>query len=98
MKYLRNSEIERILTELADGEICTIQETIKLDDDARFILFTCDNLIESACVVYSDNSLFHLWDWQGGRPERPEDIELYDWSTIDGQRAIIFEGLPRVFS
>lgn len=97
MKKMKNSEIERILTEIASGEICTIQEKIRIDDDADLVHFICDNLIESACITYSDGTFFHLWDWQGGRPATPEEIEDYDWSTIEGQKAIVLNGLPRVF-
>ena len=89
-------EIEERLTALADGEPCFIQREFKVNEDATMYHFICGGTEKSACIVYNDGTLFHQRDWQGGRPESVEEIEVYNWLREDGVEAINFLGLPRV--
>lgn len=87
--------IEERLTALAEGEPCFIQREIEENEEATMYHFIC-GIIESACIVYNDGTLFHQWDWQGGRPNSAEEIEDFKWIREDGVEAINIKGLPRV--
>jgi hypothetical protein len=89
-------KIEKILEELAEGFPCVIQKEIELNEEAKMYHFVCDNIIEAACIVYNDGTLFHQWDWQSGRPNTFEEIEEYMWCSVDGRQAIVLNGLPRL--
>lgn len=52
----------------------------------------------SAAVVYGDGTTFTLDDWQGVRPESPEDVDEFDWVDLEhGARGVNLSGLPRSF-
>ena len=91
-------KLEDVLTALADGEQCVIQSQIELNEEAKMYHFICGGVIKAACIVYNDGTLFHQWDWQCGRPNSFEEIEEFDWSSVDGRRAIVMDGLPRTFA
>lgn len=88
-------EIEKRLSALADGEPCRIEREFEINEDAKMFHFIC-GIIESACIVYNDGTLFHLYDWQSGRPETVDEIDVYSWKREDGVEAISLMGLPRV--
>ena len=70
-------------------------------EDAAFVVFGFRGEIsgESAAVVYGDGTTFTLSDWQGGRPESPEEIDEYVWRDLEhGAYGVILLGLPRSFS
>lgn len=89
-------KIEERLKVLANGESCFIQGEFEVNENATMYHFICGGTVESACIVYSDGTLFHLRDWHGGRPSVVVEIEDFDWVREDGKEAIIFLGLPRV--
>lgn len=51
----------------------------------------------SAAVVYGDGTTFTLYDWQGGRPESPEEIDEYSWRDLEHGTYGVNLGLPRSF-
>lgn len=66
-------------------------------DDATLYLFQFGD-IKSSAIAYADGTAFVLDDWQGSRPESAEEIENYEWvSATDGRKAIVMNGLPRLF-
>lgn len=73
----------------------TVTDEIRINDTAHLYLFENDSC-KAAAVGYESGELFVMRDWQEpSRPETAEEIADYDWSTIDWQDAIIFDGLPR---
>lgn len=70
---------------------------IAIDDDATLYLFQFGD-IKSSAISYADGTTFVLDDWQGSRPESEEEIADYNWvSAADGRKAIVMDGLPRLF-
>lgn len=70
-------------------------------EDAVFVEFDfCGEAAgTSAAVVYGDGTTFTLSDWQGGRPESPEEIDEFDWLDREhGAAGVNLLGLPRSFS
>lgn len=70
-------------------------------EDAVFVEFDfCGEACgTSAAVVYADGTTFTLDDWQGGRPESPEEIDEFDWIDREhGARGVNLLGIPRSFS
>ena len=73
-----------------------ITEEMELDDDVTLFLFE-NEYCKSTAIGYSDGLLFVTGDWQQStRPESLDEIEKYDWFTVDWRRAVIFDKLPRV--
>lgn len=74
-----------------------ITSVLPLKDGARLHLFEGAG-IESSAISYADGTTFVLDDWQGSRPESEEEIADYNWvSAADGRKAIVIDGLPRIF-
>lgn len=74
-----------------------ITSVVELKDGAKLHLFEGAG-IESSAISYADGTTFVLTDWQGSRPETEEEIADYDWvSATDGRKAIVMDGLPRLF-
>lgn len=74
-----------------------VTDIIELNEDAKMYLFEKGD-IESSVIIYADGTSFVLDDWQGSRPETLEEVEDYNWiSLYDGRRAVIMDGLPRLF-
>lgn len=74
-----------------------VTDIIDLKEDAKMYLFEKGD-IESSVIIYADGTSFVLDDWQGSRPETLEEIEDYNWiSLYDGRKAVIMDGLPRLF-
>lgn len=74
-----------------------VTDIIDLKEDAKMYLFKKGD-IKSSVIIYADGTSFILDDWQGSRPETLEEIEDYNWiSLYDGRRAVIMDGLPRLF-
>lgn len=89
--------VEAILSKHDYGMGYTIIQSIPVSDDAKLMTFVSDNCAaKSTAVVYNNGTIFVTDDWQGYYAESLSEIEDYDWHTLDGQRAIIMDGLPRV--
>ena len=71
---------------------------IHIDTHTNLYLFQYED-IKSSAIDYEDGTTFVMWDWQTPtRPESEEEIEDYDWRLAsDGRRAVIMDGLPRIF-
>lgn len=89
--------VEQALSKYDDGIGYTIIQTIQVADDAKLMTFVSDNgIAKSTAVVYDDGTIFVTDDWQGYYAESFDEIEELDWYTLDGERAVIMDGLPRV--
>lgn len=89
--------IEAALSKYDDGMGYTIIQSIQVADDAKLMTFVSDNgIAKSSAVVYDDGTVFVTDDWQGYYAESLNEIEDCEWHTLDGQRAVIVDGLPRV--
>lgn len=89
-------ELTSRIEDLAEGPCkVTIERTIE-DSEGALVLFSADGC-EAAAYVYNDGDLFHLRDWQSGRPESLDEIQDYDWLTEDGRPATMLNGHPRRF-
>lgn len=90
-------KVEAALSAYDDGIGYTIIQSIPVSDDAKLMMFVSDNgIAKSTAVVYDDGTVFVTDDWQGYYAESLDEIEDYDWHTLNGQRAVIVDGLPRV--
>jgi hypothetical protein len=94
---IKKENIEKRLSDLADGEKCEITKIVPLKGNANLVLFICNDELDCSCVVYNGGELFHLSDWQGGYPENADEVEDYQWLTEDGRDAVVMNGLPRIF-
>ena len=89
--------IEAALSAYDNGMGYTIIQSIQVANDAKLMTFVSDNgIAKSSAVVYDDGMIFVTDDWQGCYSESLDEIEDYDWHTLDGQGAVMVDGLPRV--
>lgn len=89
--------VEEALSKYDDGIGYTIIQSIQVASDVKLMTFASDNgIAKSSAVVYDDGVVFVTDDWQGYYAESLDEIEDYDWYTLDGKRAVIVDGLPRV--
>lgn len=98
-EYVLHSEtaVEQALSKHDDGMGYTIIQSIQVADDAKLMTFVSDNgIAKSSAVVYVDGTIFVTNDWQCSYAESLSEIEEYDWYTLDGNKALIVDGLPRV--
>lgn len=102
---LLSEKDEEVLQTIKDYELAMsntdvdyqFSRRITLDGDATLYLFQFGD-IKSSAISYADGTTFVLDDWQGSRPESEEEIEDYNWvSAADGRKAIVMDGLPRLF-
>ena len=67
--------------------------------DGAYLAITKKAGETTAFVVYIDNTVFGLNDWQSSYPTNEKEIAEYDnWllcSRGGSQRAVLFNGLPR---
>lgn len=97
-EYVQPEEqkVEAALSAYDDGIGYTIIQSITLTDDAKLMTFVSDNgIAKSTAVVYDDGTIFVTDDWQCRFAESLDEIEDYDWYTLDDHRAVIIDGLPR---
>lgn len=89
--------VEAILSKHDYGMGYTIIYSIPVSDDAKLMTFISDNCVaKSTAVVYDNGTIFVTDDWQGCYADSFSEIEDYDWHTLDGQRAVVMNGLPRL--
>lgn len=87
--------LEARLSALGNG--CTIEvEGSAPDNEGNLVLFCADGSIHAAAYLYNDGTLFHLRDWQGGRPESTCEIEDFTWLSEGGLEAVSLNGRPRL--
>ena len=84
-----------------------VNNRINVNGEAELVLLTInyasDELgvfsLDTAFVIYKDNTVLTLWDWQSGYPQSTNEIENYEWHLdLQEHRAIMFNGLPRIFA
>lgn len=89
--------VESALSVSDNGMGYTVINSITLKDHAKLMTFVSNNgVAKSSAVIYDDGMIFVTDDWQGDYAERLEEIEEYDWHSLDGRRAVIIDGLPRI--
>lgn len=86
--------LEARLSDLGNGCSIEIERSIP-DNDGNLVLFCADGSIHAAAYLYNDGTLFHLRDWQSGRPENIYEMECFGWLAEDGKEAIILDNRPR---
>ena len=73
-----------------------IDNILPLSEDGAYLVFASSENCKTSFVCYDDCSAFFLKDWQGAYPESEDEIECYDWVTIDWKElAFCILGLPR---
>lgn len=80
--------------------IYKVTDSFCLKEGAKLHLFESVNddgfVIRSSVVEYPNGRIMLLDDWQNSRPTNEKEIEDYNWVTVDGRPAIMFDGLPRI--
>lgn len=77
----------------------TIDDIQKLSEDGAYLVFASCEYCKTSFVCYEDGTAYFLYDWQGSYPTCEDEIQSYNWCTIDWKDGpIIFNGLPRVLS
>lgn len=73
-------------------------KTVELKDHATLAIVKIANET-TAFVVYYDNTVFGLDDWQSSYPKNAEEVAEYDswmlYSREGNQKAVLFDELPR---
>lgn len=102
-EYVKNEvlpeelRVESALSACDNGMGYTITNSIVLTDNVKLMTFVSNNgIAQSTAVVYDDGMIFVTDDWQGDYAESLEEIEEYDWHSLDGRQAVIIDGLPRI--
>ena len=68
----------------------------KLSEDGAYLVFAESRFNRTSFVCYEDGTAFFLRDWHSHYPENEEEIENYDWVTIDWKDVpFCIGGLPR---
>ena len=69
----------------------------KISDEADLLMVHFEELEDIAVIQYSDGSYFTPSDWTGYQPECPENVDMIEWISNNGQKATILNGIPRIF-
>lgn len=90
------TELEERISALGNGCSVETEGTVPdTDNNGSLVLFCAEGSIHAAAYLYNDGELFHLRDWQSGRPENLEEIGDFDWVAEDGSEAIMYENRPK---
>lgn len=74
----------------------TIEDIKPLSEDGAYLVFASSRFCRTTFVCYEDGTAFFLRDWQSHYPDNEEEIENYDWVTIDWKDVLFcIGGLPR---
>ena len=69
----------------------------KLSEEGAYLVFASSENIKTSFVCYENGSAYFLDDWQGTYPTIEEEIQYYQWVTIEWKKhPIIIGGLPRI--
>lgn len=76
--------------------IYNIDNILPLSEEGAYLVFASSAYCKTSFVCYEDSTAFFLEDWQGSYPESEDEIEFYDWVTIDWKELpFCICGLPR---
>lgn len=68
----------------------------ELSEEGAYLVFASSKDIKTSFVCYDNGHAYFLDDWQGTYPTIEEEIQYYNWVTIDWKtQAIVLCGLPR---
>ncbi len=99
---MTNEELGRRVTEYCVNNSSDlfgfrVINTIDCDDDAQLVVFRYGyGKDRSAAIVYPDDTLILMYDWEEPCPQSVDDIANVKWITDSGRECIIFNGLPRI--
>lgn len=63
--------------------IYNIDNILPLSEEGAYLVFASSTYCKTSFVCYEEGTAFFLEDWQGSYPESEDEIEFYDWVTID---------------
>lgn len=73
-----------------------IDNILPLSEDGAYLVFASSENCKTSFVCYEDGTAFFLKDWQSIYPESEDEIENFDWVTIDWKDLpFCIAGLPR---
>ena len=90
------------ITEMGEGVDLTsndfeITDTIRGDGYSLVLFDVPEHGVHSAAIVYDDNTMFVMNNWQGWRPTSIEEIKEATWlEAYTLTEAIMLDGLPRL--
>lgn len=67
----------------------------ELSEEGAYLVLASSKEIKTSFVCYEDGDAYFLDDWQGTYPTVEEEIQYYNWVTIDWKQAIVLYGLPK---
>lgn len=68
----------------------------ELSEEGAYLVIASSENIKTSFVCYDNGHAYFLDDWQGTYPTIEEEIQDYNWVTIDWKtQAIVLFGLPR---
>ena len=74
----------------------TIEDIKPLSEEGAYLVFASSRFCRTTFVCYEDGTAFFLRNWTSHYPESEEEIENYDWVTIDWKDLpFCIGGLPR---
>ena len=68
--------------------IYNIDNILPLSEEGTYLVFASSAYCKTSFVCYEDGTAFFLKDWQGSYPESEDEIECYDFVTIDWKELI----------
>lgn len=82
-----------------ENVIYNIDNIQALSEEGAYLVFASSASCKTSFVCYEDGTAFFLKDWQSDYPENEDEIECYDWVTIDWKELpFCLCGLPRVLT
>lgn len=69
----------------------------ELSEEGAYLVFASSVYSKTSFVCYEDGTAFFLKDWQSDYPKNENEIEWYDWVTIEWKESpFCIYGLPRI--
>ena len=106
---MTNEKMKDLLVNFGEKTISDVSIVREEELREHVMMYFCDVICEKEkdgyvpsfqalpILVYPDETVFTLWDWQGAYPKNGSEVADFDWQLeTTGTKAIILYGLPRV--
>lgn len=80
-----------------ENVVYNIDNILPLSEEGAYLVFASSEFCKTSFVCYEDGTAFFIKDWQSDYPENEDEIEWYDWVTIEWKELpFCISGLPRM--